>query len=63
LQHTLGQSSPHSSQASKIIFKKALRMVCGANYNAHTDPLFEKIDSQKFDDLVNFNLVKLGSTG
>jgi hypothetical protein len=36
-------------------------MVCGANYNAHTDPLFEKINSLKFDDPVNFNLLKLGS--
>jgi hypothetical protein len=38
--------------------KKDVRLAYGAKYNAHTSPLFAKIDSLRFEDLVDHNLAK-----
>ena len=34
--------------------KKAVRYICNAAYNAHTDPLFKSLDILKFQDLYTF---------
>ena len=34
--------------------KKAVRYICNAAYNAHTDPLFKSLKILKFQDLYNF---------
>lgn len=56
-----GKASPSLLEQIKSFQKKALHIACGAKYNAHADPLFAYTNSLKFDDLVNFNLAKLGS--
>ncbi len=37
--------------------KKALRIIVGANYNAHTEICFGQSKILKFDDLVNLNII------
>lgn len=56
-----GKASPTLLKPIISYQKKALRLACGAKYNSHADPLFGMINSLKFEDLVTFNLVKLGS--
>ena len=37
--------------------KRAIRIIVGANYNAHTEILFGQSKILKFDDLVNLNIL------
>lgn len=42
----------------KIVQKKALRIVCGKNYNAHTQPLFKEENILPLAQLIDFNMIK-----
>jgi hypothetical protein len=39
--------------------KSAIRILCDAKYNAHTEPLFKKLEILKLTDLINFCKIKL----
>ena len=39
--------------------KKAIRIICNAKYNAHTDKLFKELNILKVQDLHNLNELKL----
>ncbi len=41
--------------------KRAIRIIVGANYNAHTEILFGQSKILKFDDLVNINIINFTS--
>ena len=41
--------------------KKAIRNIVGAKYNSHTDPIFGKLETLKFEDLVNLNICKFSA--
>ena len=41
--------------------KKAVRVVLGAPYNSHTEPLFGRIGALQFSDLYKHSLVKIGN--
>jgi hypothetical protein len=41
--------------------KKALRVALCAPYNSHSEPLFNKINALRLEDMVHFSLAKLGS--
>ena len=41
-----------------IIHKKAIRMLTGSNYNAHTEPLFKKMDLLKVSDICKLQEIK-----
>jgi hypothetical protein len=56
-----GSAAPTLLTQIKSFQKKAVRLAYGAKYNAHTSPLFEKIYSLRFEDLVHHNLAKMGS--
>ena len=53
----------NQSYLGKIISlqKKAVRVVFGAPYNSHTEPLFGKIGALQFTDLYKHSLVKIGN--
>ena len=42
--------------------KKALRVVVGAPYNAHTEPIFARLKLLQFNDLYKLSLLKLAHT-
>ena len=42
-----------------IIQKKCLRTICLSKYNAHTDPLFKKLNLLKVDDIFKLACLKL----
>ena len=46
-----GGAAPSILKPLVTLQKKALRVATGANYNAHTDPLFVKTNSLKFEDM------------
>jgi hypothetical protein len=54
-----GGALPSHLKPLKILQKKAIRLICDANYNAHTDPLFYKLEQLKFEDMYSLNCVKL----
>ena len=39
--------------------KRAIRIVCKVKYNAHTDPLFNKLNMWKLQDIFNVNCLKI----
>ena len=41
-----------------MLQKKCIRNVCGTGYLAHTDPLFDKMNILKVEDLFTFNAAK-----
>ena len=51
-----GISSNKSINNIIVKQKKAIRTICGAKYNAHTDPLFAKLKILKFKDLTVLNI-------
>jgi hypothetical protein len=48
-------SSNKNTKRVKTMQKKAIRSVCGAGYNDHTDPLFNQLNILPFDKLVLYN--------
>ena len=50
-----------SSRTDKlqIALKKGLRMICGVPFMAHTDPLFVKTKTLKYNDIYHLNAIKL----
>ena len=48
-----GSASQSSVNELFILQKKAIRLVTGSHFKAHTDPLFLKLKILKIDDLVN----------
>ena len=53
-------SAPKSATNRLIkLQKKGIRHVCGAKYNAHTNPLFKKEKILQFDDLFKFQCAKI----
>jgi hypothetical protein len=53
-----GASTTHLKPI-KTLQKKAIRLICDANYNAHTDPLFYKLEQLKFEELYTLSCAKL----
>ena len=43
----------------KVLQKKAIRCICGAKYNAHSDPIFKQLSILKFDDIYKLNVAKI----
>jgi exonuclease III len=41
-----------------LLQKKAIRLVCGADYRAHTAPLFKQEKLLKFEDIITFNICR-----
>ena len=41
--------------------KKAVRIITNSKYNAHTDPIFGKLNILKFDDLVDSKIYEFVS--
>ena len=38
-----------------------IRLINNANYNAHTDPLFAKLEQLKFKDLYCYSCIKMAA--
>ena len=43
----------------KLLQKRAVRVMSGSRYNAHTDPLFKKLHLVKISDLFTVNVYKI----
>ena len=43
----------------KLLHKRAVRVMSGSRYNAHTDPLFKKLHLVKLSDLFTLNVYKM----
>lgn len=43
----------------KLLQKRAVRVISGSRYNAHTDPLFKKLHIVKLTDLFSLNIFKI----
>lgn len=41
-----------------LLQKKAIRLVCGADYRAHTAPLFKQEKLLRFEDIITFNICR-----
>ena len=54
-----GAAPPSTLDRLVILHKKGIRHVCGSKYNAHTDPLYLKMNTLKLTDLFRLNCVKL----
>ena len=46
-----GNASKSIIHSSKILQKRAMRIICNAKYNSHTDPLFKSCGILKLEDL------------
>ena len=38
--------------------KRAVRIICGSKYNAHTEPLFKKLNLLRLEDIFKLNVLK-----
>ena len=52
-----------SNQLKRLnkVQKRAIRVVTGSSYNAHTQPLFHKTGALKLEHLLELNILKLGN--
>jgi len=41
----------------KVLQKRAVRIVCGATYLAHTEPLYQRLNILKFENLYAYKLI------
>ena len=58
----MGWSYPTYLKKLISLQKKALRVVVGAPYNAHTEPIFARLKLLQFNDLYKLSLLKLAHT-
>ena len=49
----------HCASKIQTLQKKAIRIICCAKYNSHTDPLFKALNLLKLEDLYNSVKLKL----
>ena len=54
-----GSAFQYRLRQLEVIQKKAVRNICNAVYNAHTDPLFKQLNVPKLVDIYNAQLCKL----
>ena len=54
-----GSAPPSTLSQLEKLHKKGMRHVCNSKYNAHTDPLYTKMNTLKLIDLFKLNCVKL----
>ena len=52
------QIFPNYSYILNEIQKRAIRISENASYNAHTDPLFKKLNLLKINDMINLEILK-----
>ena len=43
----------------QLVIKRGIRIICGAPYMSHTDPLFIKTNTLKYEDIYQLNIIKL----
>ena len=54
-----GSTNSQEINRLKIIQKRAIRQICNAKFNSHTEPLFKKLNLLKLHDIFNVNSAKL----
>ena len=50
-----GSANPVHLKCIYLLQKKAVRLVAGAKYNSHTDPIFKSLNILKLEDIVYIN--------
>ena len=54
-----GDSNAKTINRLNILQKRVIRLITNSKYNAHTEPLFKKLNTLKLNDLFKYNCCKL----